>query len=78
MSSPNEPGLPGAGERPASGEGTTEIPPWQAGGARRAANPRASRYVTGLAAPDLSAMGAVPQRPDPDPAPVQGRTGRCV
>jgi hypothetical protein len=76
VSSPNEPGQPGPGDRPANGEGASETPPWQAG-ARRPdgpvrpaagppANPRASRYVTGLAAPDLSAVGSIPQRPSPD------------
>lgn len=34
-------------------------------------NPRASRYVTGLAAPDLSAMGSVPQRPAPAAPPTR-------
>ena len=33
MSSPNEPGQPATGERPANGEGPPELPPWQ-GGAR--------------------------------------------
>ena len=73
MSSPNEPGRPAPGERPGAAEGTPDVPPWQ-GGARRppaapAGDPRASRYVTGVAAPDLSAMGAVPQRPEPEAPP---------
>lgn len=79
MSSPNEPGQKG----PGNGDGPPEVPPWQ-GGARRADNPlrsgdpRASRYVTGLAAPDLSAVGSVPQRPDPDPLPsrIESRVER--
>lgn len=88
MSSPNEPGQPGPGDRPGNGDGSPEVPPWQ-GGARRpdvparpvappGKDPRASRYVTGLAAPDLSTMGAVPQRPDPDslPSRVESRTER--
>ena len=82
MSSPNEPGLPGTGERPAYGDGSTEVPPWQSGARRpdgtpqrtAAGNPRASRYVTGLAAPDLSTMGAVPQRPDPERVAAPVRT----
>ena len=94
MSSPNEPGQPGPGHRPAGADGSTEVPPWQAGarrpdgsGAHAAAeqpvrsapatgDPRASRYVTGLAAPDLSGFGAVPQRPDPEPpVPARVETG---
>ncbi|HOB50318.1 MAG TPA: DUF3566 domain-containing protein [Mycobacterium sp.] len=77
MSSPKEPGLPAPGDRPGSGDASTDVPPWQ--GARRpesparppaprAADPR-TRYVTGIAAPDLSAAGPVPQRPDPVPVP---------
>ena len=92
MSSPNEPGQSGPGDRPAGADGSTEVPPWQVGARRpdgagahaaaeqpaRAAtapttgDPRASRYVTGLAAPDLSNFGSVPQRPDPEP-PVPAR-----
>ena len=79
MSSPNEPGLPGLPpERPGNGAPSADVPPWQAG-ARRAADPRASRYVTGVAAPDLSGVGTVPQRPDPEPllpARVESRTER--
>lgn len=81
MSSPNEPGQPTRGERLGTGDGAPDLPPWQ-GGARRTepparpagpalGNPRASRYVTGLAAPDLSTMGAVPQRPEPEPMPAR-------
>ncbi len=90
MSSPNEPGQPGPGDRPGNGEGAPEAPPWQ-GAARRpepparpAATPggsqRASRYVTGLAAPDLSAMGPVPQRPEPDslPSRLESRSERTA
>ncbi len=89
MSSPNEPGQPATGERPANGEGPPDLPPWQGGARSRpdslpvraavdpprppvdpprppvaqgAADP--SRYVTGYAAPDLSAMGARSQRPE--------------
>ena len=113
MSSPNEPGQPGLGDRPAAADGLTEVPlkptagtevpPWQSGVRRpdgapahaaaepqparsgapvpapSSADPRASRYVTGAAAPDLSAFGTVPQRPDPEPpAPqrVETRTER--
>lgn len=81
MSSPNEPGL---GERPANGEGSTEVPPWQnaarnraEGAATRVAaeapvRPAAAgtaggdprRYVTGSAAPDLSALVAAAERTD--------------
>ena len=87
MTSPNEPGHPGPGERPASGDGWTEVPPWPTGGRSRPdaapqrmapermapevpvrEDPRASRYVTGMAAPDLSAMSPLAQRPDPEPA----------
>ena len=83
MTSPNE---PGSGERPASVDSRTDVPPWQSGARSRpdtavprpaapspprGADPRASRYVTGLAAPDLSAMSPLAQRPDPEPAPVR-------
>ncbi|MEX1175376.1 MAG: DUF3566 domain-containing protein [Mycobacterium sp.] len=83
MTSPNE---PGSGERPASVESRTDVPPWQSGARPRpdtavprpaapspprGADPRASRYVTGLAAPDLSAMSPLAQRPDPEPAPAR-------
>ena len=112
MSSPNEPGQPGLGDRPAGADGSTDVPPWPNGGtdvppwqsgvrrpdgapahaaaeqpmrsgpapvAPPAGDPRASRYVTGVAAPDLSSFGSVPQRPDPEPpAPerVETRTER--
>ena len=109
MSSPNEPGQPGLGDRPAGADGSTDVPPWPNGGtdvppwqsgvrrpdgapahaaaeqpmrsgpAPAAGAPRASRYVTGVAAPDLSSFGSVPQRPDPEPpAPerVETRTER--
>ena len=86
MTSPNEPGHPGPGERPAGGDGWTEVPPWPSGGRGRPdaapqrmapermapevparEDPRASRYVTGVAAPDLSSMSPLAQRPDPEP-----------
>lgn len=102
VSSPNEPGQPGLGDRPAGADGSTDVPPWQSGARRAdgapahaaaeyparsgrgpaaapAGDPRASRYVTGVAAPDLSSFGSVPQRPDPEPpAPerVETRTER--
>ncbi len=102
VSSPNEPGQPGLGDRPAGADGSTDVPPWQIGARRSdgapahaaaeyparsgvapasapAGDPRASRYVTGVAAPDLSSFGSVPQRPDPEPpAPerVETRTER--
>ncbi len=72
MSSPNEPGL---GERPANGDVSTDVPPWQnrADGAPRhvaeaptrvstSADPR--RYITGTAAPDLSGLPSAMQRTD--------------
>jgi len=83
VTSPNEPGQPGSGDRPASGDGRTQVPPWQGGGnnpldgasargaadaAAREGDHRASRYVTGVAAPDLSAMSPLAQRPEPQPA----------
>ena len=86
MTSPNEPGRPGPGERPAGGEGWPEIAPWPSaertrpdGGPQRApadapgrdGDFRASRYVTGVAAPDLSAMSPLAQRPDPESLPVR-------
>ena len=83
MSSPNEPGSAG---RPAAGDGRGDVPPWQNPGraredaapprvatspAGRGADPRASRYVTGVAAPDLSGMSPLAQRPDPEPEPTR-------
>ena len=88
MSSPNEPGSAG---RPSGGDGRGDIPPWQnPGRARddaapprvatsptgRGADPRASRYVTGVAAPDLSAMSPLAQRPDPEPVRTELRPER--
>ena len=68
MSSPNEPGQV---DRPANPDLSSDVPPWQAGRRPAAApDPRASRYVTGVAAPDLSGFGAVPQRPEPEPPPA--------
>ena len=85
MTSPNEPGQPV--ERPPSGDGWPQVPQWQSGGRggpdsvpqqraaaeapARGGDIRASRYVTGVAAPDLSSMSPLPQRPDPEPAPVR-------
>lgn len=81
MSSPNEPG-----GRPTTADARTDVPPWQNAGRGRAdgtpqraatnapvrdADPRASRYVTGVAAPDLSSMSPLAQRPDPEPAPAR-------
>ena len=86
MGSPNEPG-----SRPADGDGTTELPPWQnaarsveptpsrpapQAAAPQGANARASRYVTGVAAPDLSALGGIPQRPEPEPVRTESRAER--
>lgn len=83
MTSPNEPGQPGSGDRPATGDGWTQVPPWQGAGhdrpdgasprmaadaAAREGDHRASRYVTGVAAPDLSAMSPLAQRPEPQSA----------
>ena len=75
MSSPNE---PGTGERPASGDVSTDVPPWQSRGeaaprhlaeaptraaaVSTSADPR--RYITGTAAPDLSGLGSPTQRTD--------------
>ena len=61
MSSPNEPGV---GDRPANGDVTTDVPPWQNSArrpdpaARPTVSPSASRYITGIAAPDLSGANA--------------------
>jgi len=86
VTSPNEPGQPGSGDRPASGDSRTQGPPWQGGGqdrldgttprvatdaAAREGDHRASRYVTGVAAPDLSAMSPLAQRPEPQLAPAR-------
>jgi hypothetical protein len=102
VSSPNEPGQPGVGDRPSRADVPADLPPWQ-GGARRpavppqraageeprhsavsppgppAASPPAtrdprSRYVTGIAAPDLSAISAPAKRPDPEPATARTET----
>ena len=107
MSSPNEPGEPVAGDRPAGEDGTADPPPWHstvrrqtghpgvpqrvapdeprhaavtpadpptappAGGPPATRDPR-SRYVTGIAAPDLSAI--IPSRPEPEPAGARTET----
>ena len=72
MSSSNE---PGKGERPANGDGSNDVPPWQnatrnraaeapvrAGAVLSSADPR--RYVTGSAAPDLSSLAPAAERTD--------------
>jgi hypothetical protein len=64
VSSPNEPGL---SERPANADGSAEVPPWQnaarsRGTAAVGSDPR--RYVTGSAAPDLSALVPSAERTD--------------
>ena len=81
MSSPNEPG-----ERPTTADARPDVPPWQSASRGRTdappqrvaatapvrdVDPRASRYVTGVAAPDLSSMGPLAQRPEPDPTPAR-------
>lgn len=66
MGSPNEPGQPGLGERPVSGEVSADVPPWQ-----NSARPRteaasaypATRWVTGTAAP-ASSSNLATQRTD--------------
>lgn len=63
MTSPNEPGL---GERPATGDVTTDGPPWhnstrrppEATVKRPVVSQAASRYITGTAAPDLSGLNS--------------------
>ena len=75
MSSPKE---PGTGDRPAIGDVSTDVPPWQSRGeaaprhlaeaptrvasASSSADPR--RYITGSAAPDLSGLASPAQRTD--------------
>lgn len=67
MGSPNEPGQPGLGERPVSGELSADVPPWQ-----NSARPRteggsaypATRWVTGSAAPSASPSSLATQRTD--------------
>lgn len=67
MGSPNEPGQPGLGERPVSGDVSPDVPPWQ-----NSARPRtdavpqqaASRWVTGSAAPSAPSPTAAVQRTD--------------
>jgi len=52
------------GDRPANGDVTADVPPWQNSArrsdpaARPVVSPAASRYITGVAAPDLSAANA--------------------
>ena len=89
MGSPNEPGSrpvdgDGMTEPPPWQNATrrTEPPPpppsrpAPQAGPPQGANVRASRYVTGMAAPDLSAMGGIPQRPDPEPVRTESRAER--
>ena len=72
MGSPNDPGM---GDRPANGDGSTDMPPWQnvtrnrvaetparAGTVSAGADPR--RYITGSAAPDLSSLVPAAERTD--------------
>ncbi len=74
MSSPNEPGQP---ERPAGGDVTTDVPPWQnsargrpdgalnrAATAANAGDAPATRWVTGIAAPSMSGPVPPTQRTD--------------
>ena len=55
---------------PATAPPAAPVPPAPSGfapaGAGTGPAGRASRYVTGVAAPDLSSMGGIPQRPDPE------------
>jgi hypothetical protein len=46
------------GDRPANGDVTADVPPWQNSARRPAVSPAASRYVSGIAAPDLSGANA--------------------
>lgn len=76
MTSPNEPGLSGLGERPSAADGSTDLPPWQSAartrtdgigqqasaevyartGVAQGDSIPVSRYLTGVAAPDLSGV----------------------
>jgi len=70
VSSPNEPGQPGLGERPANGDGSGEVPPRQAGArtptdvapnravVASSGEARGTRWVTGIAAPGASSAAA--------------------
>lgn len=70
MGSPNEPGQPGAAERPANGDVTTDVPPWQNSARPRPEAPQrttsipATRWVTGTAAPSVPAPASAVQRTD--------------
>ncbi len=70
MGSPNEPGQPRAGERPANGDVTTDVPPWQNSARPRPEVPQrttsvpATRWVTGTAAPSVPAPASAVQRTD--------------
>lgn len=75
MTAPNE---PGQGERPVSGDVTTDVPPWQ-NSARRAdvvaprptVSPQASRYITGTAAPNLTGTNATTRTDVVEPIPSE-------
>ena len=70
MSSPNEPGQPGTAERPANGDVTADIPPWQNSARPRSEAPQrttaipATRWVTGAAAPSVTVPNPSGQRTD--------------
>ena len=89
MGSPNEPGgrpvdPDGTTELPPWQNAARRVEPVPPPQPAPVANPpaapgasvRASRYVTGVAAPDLSAMGGIPQRPDPEPVRPEPRVER--
>lgn len=70
MGSPNEPGQPGVGERPANGDVTTDAPPWQNSPrprpevSQRTTSIPATRWVTGTAAPSVPVPASAVQRTD--------------
>ncbi len=66
MTSPNEPGQPGLGERLSAGEGSTEVPPWQSARARAEA---AQRPTDVFARTTVASSPAIPTTPTP-PVPV--------
>jgi hypothetical protein len=67
VGSPNEPGQPGFGERPVSGDVSADVPPWQNSARPRtevAGQQPATRWVTGTAAPAVSSPVSATQRTD--------------
>lgn len=68
MTSPNESGQPGRSERPGTGDGSAEVPPWQQAAARRSPGATAAPPAPPAApapAPSAPPAGPTPAAPNP-------------